>query len=217
MDNGGRGYRSRPSFLYAIEGGGLVKLGRSVEPQKRLRSLQRMSPTPLTLIATIPEHLVSEEEAHERWSEQRAHGEWFEPSPELRAWIEWIGRRGRLAIDLYERATERYSRAPHHRRPLSRLRAAEEVVEQRQAAREEARQRANGCRLCGDRDAKLQRPSVDPKRLYCGSCGSWLRRVKAEGLAAVEEGYRRAANEATERLEAHRARAAAYEAGVVLL
>lgn len=212
MEKSPRYPKGRPSYLYVIEGGGLVKLGRSLNVKRRVRDLQRASPTPLQLLAVIPETMLSEEDAHERWSELRQHGEWFEPTPELRGWIDRVARRGRLAMDLHRRMGATLGRASAHPRRLSRLVRAEERVFQRQAEREEARQKESGCRFCGETET-LQRPSVDPDHFYCASCGNWLRRVEKQGLAAVGQSYREAFEEAQERLRLHRLRRSAYEAG----
>lgn len=80
---------SSQSFAYFIESGvtGLIKIGRSVDPESRLKALQTASPDKLTLLKVIPEQVVSESELHERFSHLRRQGEWFESSEEIREFI----------------------------------------------------------------------------------------------------------------------------------
>lgn len=81
--------KSDQSFAYFIESGmtGLIKIGRSVNPESRLKSLQTASPDKLTLLKVIPEQVVSESELHERFAHLRRQGEWFESSEEIREFI----------------------------------------------------------------------------------------------------------------------------------
>ena len=82
--------RNERSFAYFIESSmtGLIKIGRSVDPESRLRALQTASPDKLTLLKAIPEQVVSESELHERFSHLRRQGEWFEAADEIREFIE---------------------------------------------------------------------------------------------------------------------------------
>lgn len=67
--------------LYAIESGGRIKLGKSVDPDARIRSLQTGSPFDLRVvcIASGGEGL-SENVLHKCFAEERARGEWFDAS-----------------------------------------------------------------------------------------------------------------------------------------
>lgn len=47
-----------------------------------------MSPEPLVLLATIPGGRAEEERLHERFDDDRDHGEWFRPSDALVALVE---------------------------------------------------------------------------------------------------------------------------------
>ena len=73
------------SYVYFVqpEGGGPIKIGRSIQPQKRISSLSCASPTPLELIATAPGGAFAESSLHSQFSDLRLHGEWFRPEPEL--------------------------------------------------------------------------------------------------------------------------------------
>ena len=85
-----------PSYVYAIGevGGKEVKIGRSVNPGQRLRSLQTSSPVRYTLWGFCPEKSpLTEKELHQRLKDFRIGGEWFLTSPEVRAAVEEIRSR----------------------------------------------------------------------------------------------------------------------------
>ena len=63
-------------FLYA-ERSGLVKIGRTKEPGKRISSLRTMSAEPLKCLGVIRCHFDHEQMLHAALHEHRSHGEWF--------------------------------------------------------------------------------------------------------------------------------------------
>jgi hypothetical protein len=65
------------SYVYAITDGKFTKIGRSVDPERRLRQLQTGSPRELRLEWTAPESDCSESFLHDRLATQRIRGEWF--------------------------------------------------------------------------------------------------------------------------------------------
>lgn len=68
--------------------GGLVKIGVAADVKSRLATLQTGSPVPLRVLAVLPGGgQAAEAELHERFAHLRSHGEWFEPAPELLAYI----------------------------------------------------------------------------------------------------------------------------------
>lgn len=73
--------------LYFIEAAnGYIKIGLSVNPTRRLRTLQSNSPIALRLLGVIAGSTVFEERRiHDLFASQRQHGEWFAPSVELHA------------------------------------------------------------------------------------------------------------------------------------
>lgn len=71
------------AYFAQAEKTGLVKIGRAVNVQSRLKSLQHGSPDKLKLLGVIPESNMSEEELHKEFSRDRSHGEWFQPSSQL--------------------------------------------------------------------------------------------------------------------------------------
>lgn len=56
----------------------LVKIGRSVNVEARLRSIQNMSPSPLKVLWTTPGGRELEAEFHAIFADYRVHGEWFD-------------------------------------------------------------------------------------------------------------------------------------------
>lgn len=84
------GCESKKSWVYFIESKstGLVKIGRSVDPNQRFAAIRTMSPDELTLLGTIPEAEVAESELHKKFSHLRKHGEWFEFGSEIHNFID---------------------------------------------------------------------------------------------------------------------------------
>jgi hypothetical protein len=74
------GQKARPGrqYVYAVCGGGLVKIGISKDPMRMLGFLQLGSPVLLTLTTVAPGNWQTEESLHETLSDRRRHGEWFE-------------------------------------------------------------------------------------------------------------------------------------------
>lgn len=68
--------------VYFILGGELVKIGKSRDPERRMKDLQMMCPVPLTLARTIKSWGGFERALHKHLDEYRKHGEWFD----LAAW-----------------------------------------------------------------------------------------------------------------------------------
>lgn len=70
---------SQPTRIYAIRctDTGIVKIGHSKDPARRLRHLQTGSPTRLEIILDEAATLWHEAVLHERYAARRKHGEWF--------------------------------------------------------------------------------------------------------------------------------------------
>jgi hypothetical protein len=63
---------------------GRMKIGYTKgKPEKRLRALQTGSPTKLSIVAIHPGTPNTERDLHNKFKEERAHGEWFDISDEL--------------------------------------------------------------------------------------------------------------------------------------
>lgn len=65
---------------------GLIKIGVSVNPQKRAQSL-RTNVGELEILTTIQASYDEERRLHRRFAEHRQHGEWFEPHTDLMGYI----------------------------------------------------------------------------------------------------------------------------------
>lgn len=72
------------SFMYCLasDGIGLVKIGHSINPERRMEELQRQSPDVLRLVITVPGGQRVEAAAHRAFDEHRRHGEWFDVHPD---------------------------------------------------------------------------------------------------------------------------------------
>lgn len=64
---------------------GMIKIGKSTNPENRFAALKTASPGNLRLLGTIYQDI--ERELHEKFKKFRSHGEWFHPEKELRDFI----------------------------------------------------------------------------------------------------------------------------------
>lgn len=69
-----------------LEIGDLVKIGTSVQPLARLKSLQTGCPNKIAILALVPGGHAFERTLHRRYARERVSGEWFKVSPRLREW-----------------------------------------------------------------------------------------------------------------------------------
>lgn len=77
-------------FLSAPESN-VVKIGRSINPAKRIAALQAQSPCQLVLRGAIVGDETVERKAHELLAPYRHHGEWFSAVPEVQKSIaRWL-------------------------------------------------------------------------------------------------------------------------------
>lgn len=74
---------SQVYFLYAPSVN-LMKIGRSVEPERRFAELRLLSPVPLEVFGVIDGGAEKEFELHQRFSHLHSHGEWFHATAELK-------------------------------------------------------------------------------------------------------------------------------------
>ena len=82
-------------YLYCISDGVLCKFGYSVDPQRRLRSLQTGSSSQLQLVHCIAvledQGRVLERTFHREYAYRRVRGEWFRCTvQEAVAWLTWF-------------------------------------------------------------------------------------------------------------------------------
>lgn len=71
--------RATNEYVYAIRGESteMVKLGRTTDVLERLRALRLGSPSSLILLGHWRGGADAEQLLHDRFAEQRSHGEWF--------------------------------------------------------------------------------------------------------------------------------------------
>lgn len=74
----------RVYFATALD---MVKIGCSVDVQKRLATVGEWIPFPITLIASMPGSYALETTIHRMFAEEWSHGEWFRLSPRLSEFI----------------------------------------------------------------------------------------------------------------------------------
>jgi Deoxyribodipyrimidine photolyase len=83
-----------PQSVYFIQAGGeggLIKIGLSNAPAKRMKSLQSQNDLPLELLGVLPNAERSGEVGvHQMFADAREHGEWFRPVPELLEFLKEI-------------------------------------------------------------------------------------------------------------------------------
>lgn len=72
---------------YFVQRGNAIKIGHSAIPKQRISSLQVAFAEPLEILAIVPNTVVSEAAAHQKFAHLRMTGEWFRAEPEL---IEFI-------------------------------------------------------------------------------------------------------------------------------
>jgi hypothetical protein len=84
-----------PGYVYFAQLGddGPVKVGTAVDVEKRLQTLQTAAPGKLSLRAQMAGGRALEKYFHKRFEPYRLHGEWFEPSSDVRWFIEKFGVR----------------------------------------------------------------------------------------------------------------------------
>ena len=74
-------------YFIGIEPDGPIKIGKAINVQERLGTLQVAMPMPLALLATADGGRAREREYHARFEAHRIRGEWFERGPEIVAEI----------------------------------------------------------------------------------------------------------------------------------
>ncbi|MHC2481591.1 GIY-YIG nuclease family protein [Rhizobium leguminosarum] len=77
-------------YVYAIEGAGLVKIGRAVAPEYRRVTLQSGSPVNLKLRGFVVGDHRLERELHDRFAAYRRHGEWFSLIGIVAEWVDGL-------------------------------------------------------------------------------------------------------------------------------
>jgi hypothetical protein len=75
-------------FVYFLRGGDLIKIGTTIDVDKRIRNIGTMSPVALELMKFVQGDERFEKSLHLTFSHLCDHGEWFRATPELLTYIE---------------------------------------------------------------------------------------------------------------------------------
>lgn len=133
-------------YVFGTPGSNTVKIGRTVNLEKRFADIRTMSPVPLEILWTHPGGSELETNLHRHFAELRSHGEWFtfisDPVPTIRAAIEetpWMAaaestrltRAARIAIQTRRRAELK----SEFQAALAEVHAIEDPPERAKAAR----------------------------------------------------------------------------------
>ena len=86
-------------YVYVLQDGGHVKIGRTCDPDLRIADLQTAHHRPLTLVCAVPAHAALERALHERFAHLKQKGEWFTLDAELTSFID-VMRAGRNPVAL---------------------------------------------------------------------------------------------------------------------
>jgi hypothetical protein len=82
-------------LIYFIKCNNYVKIGRSIDPKRRLADLQTGNPFKLTLIRTLNEKDFEESTLHKKFNRFRVRGEWFRYSETIKMFVANSGKQKR--------------------------------------------------------------------------------------------------------------------------
>jgi len=74
-------------YLIEAQGTGLVKIGISINPDRRVKQLQTTSPAKLRLVSAFYGTINCERRLHSRFAEHNVQGEWFKDVCEIREYF----------------------------------------------------------------------------------------------------------------------------------
>jgi len=77
-------------YTYFVRRGEIIKIGHSAIPKQRFSALQVSFPDRLTVLAIVPNTIISEGGAHKKFAHLRVAGEWFRSAPDLLEFIEHV-------------------------------------------------------------------------------------------------------------------------------
>ena len=83
----------QPGWIYIFAGGGYCKIGKSIDPDKRIRQISPKLPFDIVMVHkfyTTDIH-TEEIELHRRFADKRANGEWFQLAEGDLEWLKTIG------------------------------------------------------------------------------------------------------------------------------
>lgn len=132
--------RTRPPLIYFVREvtlDGLIKIGCSQGPAARVEQLACWSPRPLTLLASAPGDEKVEKFLHYVFADHYSHREWFHPSTDILALVDFVRVNSALPIWAREgRAPAIWSRPDDRRGKRNRGNRAPRTAEFRQKLRD---------------------------------------------------------------------------------
>lgn len=93
--------------VYFASACGKVKIGCSIDPYGRLVTVGEWIPFPITLMATMPGGYELEAAVHRMFDDEWSHGEWFDASPRLLAFIGDVAEGRPVSLDVQALGTRR--------------------------------------------------------------------------------------------------------------
>jgi len=82
-------------LIYVVEAQtGAIKIGVSINPDKRVAAINAHSPCPCRLVAIWPGGHEDERQLHQRFGAYRSHCEWFFPTVEIVTFVDGVRGRG---------------------------------------------------------------------------------------------------------------------------
>lgn len=102
-------------FIKPVEMDGPIKIGCSMYPETRLRSLMSWSPVDLEIVAQVDGDFDLERRLHAMFAAHYRRQEWFNPAPELLALIDDINA-GKPINDLVDHSIDPRDMRPGYRR-----------------------------------------------------------------------------------------------------
>jgi uncharacterized protein YozE (UPF0346 family) len=84
--------KSKRTYIIVSQDGKSVKIGKSLDPERRSKTLQTGQPLPLKTLLVLD--MDVEAQLHKRFARDRQLGEWFRFSHDIRDFLdEWMGRK----------------------------------------------------------------------------------------------------------------------------
>jgi len=87
-----KGVKHHHYYLYFIQCGDMVKIGKAIDAKQRMKELQTGNPAPLRLLAAFARKGHLESEYHRRFKHLHIRGEWFQYTEEIRQCIKGMVR-----------------------------------------------------------------------------------------------------------------------------
>ena len=80
----------KPTKLYAVRDGDLVKFGISQDPLARFKNMRVANPRGISLVVAVPSTENLEKFVHQLFKAERHQGEWFRASERVKEFLRWL-------------------------------------------------------------------------------------------------------------------------------